>query len=316
VSFDTTVHDRTYDVEIRQREFAWLDVSGAEPSKAQRQPSDSLVVQVGAKVERLRTGFYNISGGAVDPSGNYYFVDAHWQRIYRWSSSVNRLSVVRDNALDPANLAFDKSGNLIVTSMSGNGTVYTFKPNTTDSEITLLKPQPALPRSGAMAYLPVSDWHINKSALTKPASHFVSPDGTTFLPAGQDFLDGAVSYGIKSSGQLRSFGLAPVAIGQRAYVTSESAQTTWVGTVGPDGALIDMKIFAYRGGEGVAVDSRGNVYIAAGEIYVYDSTGKQIDTINVPERPLQLSFGGKDFRTLFIAARTSLYSVRMRNPGR
>jgi sugar lactone lactonase YvrE len=36
----------------------------------------------------------------------------------------------------------------------------------------------------------------------------------------------------------------------------------------------------------------------------------------VPERPIQLSFGGKDSRTLFIAARTSLYSVRMKNPGR
>jgi hypothetical protein len=316
VSFDTTVHDRTYEAEIRQREFAWLDFSGAEPTPNQRPLAVSPVVQAGAKVERLRTGFYNISGGAVDPSGNYYFVDAHWQRIYRWSPSEKQLSVVRDNVLEPANLAFDKSGNLIVTSMSGNGTVYTFKPAASDSEITLLKPQPPQPRSGAMAYLPVSDWHINKSALTKPASHFMSPDGTTFLPTGQDFLDGAVSFGIKSSGQLRSFGLAPVAIGQSAYVTDESAQSTWVGTVGSDGALLDMKVFAYRGGEGVAVDSRGNVYIAAGQIYVYDPTGKQIDTINVPERPIQLSFGGNDSRTLFIAARTSLYSVRMKHPGR
>jgi len=43
--------------------------SGAEPSKVQRQSADSPVVQVGAKVERLRTGFYNISGGAVDSVG-------------------------------------------------------------------------------------------------------------------------------------------------------------------------------------------------------------------------------------------------------
>src|SRR6202011_3901797 len=69
VSFDTTVYDRTYDVEIRQREFAWLDVSGAEPSPAQHPLAVSSVVQVGAWVERLRTGFYNISGAAVDPSG-------------------------------------------------------------------------------------------------------------------------------------------------------------------------------------------------------------------------------------------------------
>ena len=315
VSFDTTVYDRTYDVEIRQREFAWLDVSGAKPPP-QLPRASSPVMETGAKVERLHTGFYNISGGAVDPSGNYYFVDARWQRIYRWSPATRQLSVVRDNALDPANLAFDKSGNLIVTSMSGNGTVYTFKPAAGDSEITLLKPQPITPRPGAMAYLPVSDWHINRVGLTKPAAQFVSPDGTTFLPVGQDFLDGAVSYGIKSSAQLRSFGLAPAAIGEPAYITNEADQTTWAGTVGPDGALGSLKVFAYRGGEGVAVDSRGNVYIAAGQIYVYDPAGTQIDTINVPERPIQLSFGGNDRRTLFIAARTSLYSVRMKNPGR
>jgi sugar lactone lactonase YvrE len=58
------------------------------------------------------------------------------------------------------------------------------------------------------------------------------------------------------------------------------------------------------------------VYLAAGQIYVYDPAGKLMDTIEVPERPLQLVFGGADFKTLFIAARTSLYSVRTRYVGR
>ena len=75
-------------------------------------------------------------------------------------------------------------------------------------------------------------------------------------------------------------------------------------------------MFAYRGGEGVAVDALGNVYIAAGQIYVYDPQGKPIDTIDVPERPIHLAFGGRDGRTLFIAARTSLYAVRTKNAGR
>jgi len=66
----------------------------------------------------------------------------------------------------------------------------------------------------------------------------------------------------------------------------------------------------------VAVDIRGNVYLAAGQIYVYTPAGQLLDTIQVPERPLQVVFGGVDGRTLFIPARSSLYSVRVRFPGR
>ena len=69
------------------------------------------------------------------------------------------------------------------------------------------------------------------------------------------------------------------------------------------------------GGEGLAVDAQGNVYIAAGQIFVYNPAGKMIETIDVPERPLQLVFGGSDRKTLFIAGRTSLYSVKTRLGG-
>jgi len=48
---------------------------------------------------------------------------------------------------------------------------------------------------------------------------------------------------------------------------------------------------------------------------VYNPSGKLIDTIDVPERPLQLVFGGKDGQTLFIPARSSLYAVRTRFKG-
>jgi len=139
---------------------------------------------------------------------------------------------------------------------------------------------------------------------------------STVLPASADFLSGAVSWGVKSSPQIRSFGLAPVLPGQPFYVTDEAELTTWAADVNPDGSLSDFRLFADQGGEGVAVDGRGNVYIAAGHIHVYSPAGKLIGTIEVPERPLQVVFGGADRRTLFVPARTSLYSVRMRYPGR
>jgi sugar lactone lactonase YvrE len=99
------------------------------------------------------------------------------------------------------------------------------------------------------------------------------------------------------------------------YVTEEAVLRTWAAEVNPDGSLKDFHLFAEQGGEGVTVDSRGNVYIAAGQIYVFNPAGKPIDTIEVPERPVQLVYGGAEHRTLFIAARTSLYSILMKYPG-
>ena len=57
------------------------------------------------------------------------------------------------------------------------------------------------------------------------------------------------------------------------------------------------------------------MYVCAGNIFVYDPSGKQIDLIEVPERPTSIAFGGKDRKTLFIAARSSLYAAKMRFPG-
>jgi len=312
VGFDTTVYDSTHRLELRQRDFAWMTISGNAPPA--RVAHVSPVVAAGTKVEKLAGGFYNISGGAVDPAGDFYFVDAHWQRIYRWSAGSREVSLVRDAPLDAVNLAFDKAGNLMVVSYAGDGTVYTVKPGAVaDDEIRLLPAAPAEPRPGLTAVLPVSDFSL---AATPRTHQYLSPDGTTYISARNDFASGATSWGIKSADLLRSFGLAQAKAGEPFYYTAEYQMTTWRGVVAPDGNLSDFKPFVQQGGEGIAVDAAGNVYLAAGDIYVYDQAGKQIDTIEVPERPLQVMFGGKDGQTLFIAGRTSLYSVQMKVKGR
>jgi sugar lactone lactonase YvrE len=311
VSYDCAVFDQTHDVEIREREFAWLDMSGRAP---QSKPAHrSSVVARGAKVEKLAGGFYNISGGAAGPHGDFYFVDAHGQHIYCWNPDSRQLSTVSDSPPEPVNLALDKSGNLLVVSRAGNGLVYALKPQ---GGIVPLQPEAVTNRAGKTFFLPVSDWRLNRESLSHPAAHFFSADGSTILPAGADFLNGATSWGVKSSPQIRAFGLAPARPGQPFYVTDEADLTTWAAAVNPDGSLSDFRLFAEQGGEGVVVDSHGNVYLAAGQIYVYSSAGSLIDRIEVPERPVQLVFGGADRRTLFIPARTSLYSVRTRYPGR
>jgi sugar lactone lactonase YvrE len=269
-------------------------------------------------VERLAGGFHNIAGGATGPEGDFYFVDAHWQRIHRWSVAERRLLTVADAPLQPVNLAFDTAGHLLVVSYTGNGTVYALKPEA-GGEPKLLTPQAAAARPGLDVILPVGDWRLQRDGRGEPlprTHHYLAPDGRVFVSATRGFVDGAMSWGVKSSDLIRAFGLQRARPGDRVYLTSEAEVATWSARVGDDGSLSDLRLFVHQGGEGVATDAEGNVYLAAGDVHVYDPSGKLIDTIRVPGRPTQAVFGGPDGRTLFLPARDALYAVRTRVPGR
>ena len=80
----------------------------------------------------------------------------------------------------------------------------------------------------------------------------------------------------------------------------------------PTARLTDLQPFAERGGESVAVDGKGNVYVANGQIFVYNPAGKLIGQIDVPERPIDIIFGGPDHRTLFILAHHALFAVKVK----
>jgi hypothetical protein len=315
VSFDNSVVDTTSHAEVRAREFAWLDVPGAVAAPAPT-ALPALVVAPGEKLTRLATGFFNISGPAVDNLGRLYFADMHWQRIYRWNPRTHEAEVVRDNPLDPANLGFDKAGDLLVVSYQGDGTVYSFRPGTPESQITLLKPVPAQARPGSTPLLAVDGWEDPPDRLTAPRPwQYVSPDGSVFIPAGQDFVHGALFYGTKMADVLRAFRLAPAIPGRPFYVSDEAEEKTYRGDVTATGALSNVRLFAEQGGEGVTQDDHGNVYLAAGQIFVYGGAGRPLGTIPVPERPTGVIFGGPDRRTLFILTHSSLYALRMRFPG-
>ncbi len=316
VSFDSSVFDQTHNAEVRYREIGSLTFSGDDTIR--RAPAVPPVLPAGAKVEKLCDGFFNISGGAVDRTGRLYFVDAHWQRIYRWSPDTHQLETLRDNPLDPSNLVIDKSGNVIVFSYAGTGgTVYSFRPDSAEDQITFLNPQPAIDRPEMDAYLPANYYGEDSgfargAPLHKKAYQYVSPDGSTFIPAGEDFVKGALFWGVKMSDVLRAFGITKALPGKPFYVSDEAEEKTYVAKVAPDGTLFDMKLFAQMGGESVASDASGNVYIAQGQIFVFNPSGRLTGTIDVPQRPIDLVFGGKDHETLFILARSALYEVKVK----
>ena len=92
--------------------------------------------------------------------------------------------------------------------------------------------------------------------------------------------------------------------------------------VAADGALRKPRKFAdldpaRRGGpDGMTIDERGNVYAAGqGRVYVWSPAGERLATIDFPEGPANCTFGGKDRKTLYVTARTSLYRIAMRVKG-
>lgn len=312
VSFDNSIFDSTEHAEVRARELAWLDVPGQKV-----QPAHPPLLEVLAPDARLRclaTGFFNISGAAVDPAGQLYFVDAHWQRIYRWDPASAEAVVVRDNPLDPVNLVFDRAGDLLVVSYQGNGTVYTFRPGSPEYDTTLLKPQPAAPVEGKSVFLPGDVWASRDLAATMPWQ-YLSPDGSVVLPASDAFVQGQLYYGTKMANVLHAFGLEKVAPGYPFYITDQSDQKTWRVPVTRTGGIGDPEWFAEEGGDAVAQDRDGNVYLAAGQIVVYRRDGSLLGSIDLPGRPTDLIFGGADRRTLYILTHDSLYAVQTKYAG-
>src|SRR5665213_3498562 len=267
--FDNSVRDDTRGTSNRELEIAALDRPGGGPKPQ--------VAHTEAK--RVAGGFFNASSATTDSRGTLYFLDPIKQHIFRYEPDTRQLSIVSDSPIDPANIFFDGANDMMIVSYIGDGTVYSMKPDASPTSLHALKALPADTPASGVAVLPVDRWrfdaerHADIGGAAKPW-RYVSPDGTTFLPAGDDFVHGALYYGTKMADVLRAFSLAPAKPGSLFYVSDEGQKRTFVGTVLQDGSLAGVKLFAYRGGESVAVAPDGNVYIAAGQIYVYSPDGK------------------------------------------
>lgn len=70
------------------------------------------------------------------------------------------------------------------------------------------------------------------------------------------------------------------------------------------------------GGDGLTIDTQGNLYITSGlGIQVYDPNGKLLGILSFPEQPANCTFGGPGNHSLFVTARSSLYAVELEAEG-
>ena len=86
-----------------------------------------------------------------------------------------------------------------------------------------------------------------------------------------------------------------------------------------DGALTNGRVFfdmtAAPGEDaldGIKVDQRGDLYVSGpGGLWIVSPDGKHLGTLRGPEHPHNMAWGDDDGRTLYLAAQTGVYRIRL-----
>lgn len=327
VPFDNAVLEEGSGVSVRANNFTHLVVNKAmKKRKPLRLPA---VFAKDAKLEILATNFSNATSLTGDDAGRIYFTDAVNRRIYRWNVADQKADVLAETTGQPQPqvMGFVKPSTLLIAAFAPGarqvGGIYSLDVNGGQlqpvSEIAEPKPGTALllpvglhNRMDIMQeYIQHRGYRYRMGSNTSIISAITNEHRGYFYATNSDvaLMAGGTGRPIMQSSQM-----AVVKPGQSFFMTSEDDCRAWVATLDKD-LKLTAKLFADRGGNAVVTDANGNVYIADGNVSVYNKKGKQIGTLETVERASGLAFGGSDRKTLYIGARSSLYSIRTKAPG-
>jgi gluconolactonase len=137
----------------------------------------------------------------------------------------------------------------------------------------------------------------------------IAPDGTTTLMADCEYPNG-----LAFSPDERTLYVANTRWSQYIHRFELDAS----------GKVLRRRIFAEMASDddkngvpdGMKVDIEGRVYCTGpGGTWVFAPDGQRLGIIKTPEVPANICFGGPDLRTLFLTARTSVYTLRVNVPG-
>jgi gluconolactonase len=108
------------------------------------------------------------------------------------------------------------------------------------------------------------------------------------------------------------------------YVDNSESQKIWMRyTVQADGTLADGKVLFDAssdprpgGPDGMKVDEKGNIYSAGpGGVWIFSPEGKHLGTLDMPERVGNVAWGGADHKSLYIAASSTIYRIKLKVAG-
>jgi len=317
------VYEMNKEIPVYPWDFAKLSITGNETGRNQLSAQPW-------KVQRISSGFIFGTGLTADSHGNVYFCEHDRKRIYKWSAADGQISLLADYPWKPFTLATDTQDNLLVIfrydpqpgylvdsvqetvprlpddnpMYSGWGNsgwaarAYSIDPDHPDQTMGPLKRVLSV-NSGNVrkAIYPSSRWRsdFDQAVVLVPEYSFVAPDEVTIIPETYDLG--------------RSAALSDAYPGQPFYVSKEINKTTVRLDVSADGKVSNLRVIAPRGEYSTAIGPGGKLYIADGQIFVYNKSLEELRRIDIEERPVSMVFGGKDGNILFVTTHSSLYAI-------
>lgn len=282
-------------------------------------PQSSLpegLVAKNAGIEKAGTGYSFTEGSSVAADGRVYFTDQPNDRIYVWDEEKG-VSLFMEGTQRSNGTYMDANGNLIACADLHN----TLIAITPDRQIIPFR---------------IKDYegkHFNG-----PNDLWIHPEGFLYftdpyyhrnywpMDHKQELNTQAVylfKHKVDSPGSITRViddlqqpnGIVGTPDGKYLYVADIKGKTTWKYIILNEGALGQKSWFAPAGSDGMTLDGDGNVYLTYGKIMIFNSNGNKLGEIELPESPSNLCFGGKKRDVLFITARTSVYTLKMKVRG-
>ena len=281
----------------------------------------------------IATSVSMLEGPTVDAEGNVYFTDILMQRIMRFSKD-GKFSIFREKSNVANGMVIDPQGRLVAAEGAASPTA--------ERSGMATGGIPRLTRTDLKTgKLEVLAERFNGKPLSGPNDVTIDGKGRLY------FTDstGAAVYRIDAPGKVARILAAPDIQRPNGIQISPDDKMLYLveanGAKGgarmiraydllPDGTVKNMRVFYNfypgRSADGMSIDTRGNLYAAAGMhrtrgtaetldtkcgVYVISPQGKLLKFIPVPEDYLtNTAFGGPDMKTLYITAGKTLYKIR------
>src|ERR1700689_5874560 len=268
-----------------------------------------------AKLSVMGTGFGFTEGPVWDEAGFLYVSDETINKIYRVYPNGKKEEVIALG--DPDGNTFDRQHRLI------------------DCASVLRAIIEVTPEG---KYKILAD-HYEGKKFNSPNDVIVGPDGALYftdptldLVAGEKQeipfqgvypLDDAGNVRLQTKDLTQPNGLAFSPDGKHFYIDASEKRNIRVYDVASDGTLNNGRIFGEEPGgkhdgvpDGIKVDKSGNLFVTGPKgVWVWAADGNHLGTIAMPEQPANLTWGDKDYRTLYITATTSVYRLEMKTQG-